>query len=410
LAAPRANADIAAIQQGALPQETAVLAAYDDAGKLEAYSRSWTNDWKYPVSKAEVAARLGKALDFLSAAAKNHPDNAELLLLTGLVAHYAYNVDVPQSYDKAMAALDAAQKLAGADIRAGWFHASILCQLSQPKAGADAMLAIEAGHGWNQLPAGFWDDYMECATVTNMPAHVLRAASYLEKLHARDSWMRTFLANGAAKRFDRFDRNRNYEPKEVWRGAQSGDNTEFTSTTCGVRFLAYGDWSVNQIAVTKGTCVAYFSTGPYKAKRGALRPSILVMVKEPDRDQTLEDFAVKFTQDGTFSAYTPTRCPADKCLAKSGIQTGMYKENGDGHGRILMFERDQPEFPGLLFEAPSMPPQAEEGKGTQYFRPSQIQERIPGKLYYVVLLDTAASIEEPAMKDFDFFLANLVVE
>ena len=43
-------------------------------------------------------------------------------------------------------------------------------------------------------------------------------------------------------------------------------------------------------------------------------------------------------------------------------------------------------------------------------RPSQIQQRIPGRLLYIVLLDTAASIEEPALKDFDFFLQNLTVE
>jgi hypothetical protein len=46
----------------------------------------------------------------------------------------------------------------------------------------------------------------------------------------------------------------------------------------------------------------------------------------------------------------------------------------------------------------------------KYYRPNQIQQRISGKLYYLVLLDTAASIEEPALKDFDFFLKNLTVE
>ncbi len=43
-------------------------------------------------------------------------------------------------------------------------------------------------------------------------------------------------------------------------------------------------------------------------------------------------------------------------------------------------------------------------------RPSQVQQRIPGKLYYVVSLDTASSIEAPAVKDFEFFLQNLTVE
>jgi hypothetical protein len=72
--------------------------------------------------------------------------------------------------------------------------------------------------------------------------------------------------------------------------------------------------------------------------------------------------------------------------------------------------RNEPEYPGLIFEAALEIPKPEAGKGPQFFRPSQIQQRIPGKLYYPVMLDTAASIEEPAMKDFDFFLQNLTVE
>jgi hypothetical protein len=46
----------------------------------------------------------------------------------------------------------------------------------------------------------------------------------------------------------------------------------------------------------------------------------------------------------------------------------------------------------------------------KYYRPSQTNQRIPGKLYYLVLLDVAASIEEPALKDYEFFLQNMIVE
>jgi len=88
----------------------------------------------------------------------------------------------------------------------------------------------------------------------------------------------------------------------------------------------------------------------------------------------------------------------------------MYKKDGDGHGRIVVFERDQPEFPGLIFEAPLEMPKSDGSESMKYYRPSQTQQRIPGKLYYLVMLDTAASIEEPAMKDFNFFLENLTVE
>jgi len=410
LGAPQAIADIAAIRQSALPQETAVLAAYDDVEKLEAFSSAWTNAWNYPVSKEEVAARLGKDLGFLSLAVKNHPDNIELLLLTGLVARYAYNLDVNGSHDVAIHVLEKATSLVPGDFRARWFRATLQCQTSELKAGAEGFLAIENERDWDQLPISFWKDYTNCATISNMPVHTLRAIGYLEKLSAPKPAGFDSAAEIAHERIVPFDPNRDYEPKEVWRGAQLGDNTEFISTTCGIRFLARGDWSVYKIAVTKGTCVAVFNTGPYRAKHGSLGPSIMVMVKQPERGQALDDFATKYGGDGVFTAYSPSRCPAEKCLAKAGIQAGMYKGNGDGHDRVLVFEREEPRFPGLIFEAPVDLPKADGGEGPKYYRPSETQGRIPGRLYYLVLLDTASSIEEPAMKDFDFFLANVVVE
>jgi hypothetical protein len=119
---------------------------------------------------------------------------------------------------------------------------------------------------------------------------------------------------------------------------------------------------------------------------------------------------MKYEKNGTFEPFLPARCPAAACIAMRGIQKGIYGKDGDGHGRVVVFERDQPEFPGLIFETPrEIPKSAGEG-GMKFYTPNQIQQRMPGKLYYLVMLDTAASIEEPAMKDFDFFLENLTVE
>ena len=133
-----------------------MLAALDDARELEPYSKSWTMKWEYPIPKEDVVARLGKDLGFLTLAMKGHPDNAELALLTGLVARYAYNLDVDGSYDAAMSALGAAEKLAPGDFRAGWFRATLECQTRELKAGAEEFLAIESSHAWDALPAAFW--------------------------------------------------------------------------------------------------------------------------------------------------------------------------------------------------------------------------------------------------------------
>jgi hypothetical protein len=410
LLTPCAFADVAAIHADRLPQETAVLAALDDAKELELYSHSWTNNWHFPIAKEDVATRLGKDLGFLTIALKSHPDNVELLLLTGLVARYAYNLDVEASYDITLNVLSQAQKLAPSDVRAPWFRATLLCQTTQPKAGADEFLAIENSHAWDQLPAAFWNDYVECAGVTNMPAHLLRAVDHLEKLHASSTVITTVLTNSTRKRIDPFDPKKKYEPKDVWSGANPGESPDFTSTMCGVRLRARGNWEVQQLAVNQGTCVAIFSTEHYQGTVHRLRPSVMLLVKQPEGNETLQEFSRRFSKNGIFEPFPPARCPAAACIAMKGVQPGMYKEDGDGYGRIVVFERDQPEFPGLIFESPREMPKSEGGEEVKYYRPSQTQQRIPGKLYYLVMLDTAASIEEPAMKDFDFFLENLVVE
>ena len=409
--APLAYADVSAIHSDRLPQETAVLAALDDATQLEPYSHSWSSNWRFEITKEEVATRLGKDLGFLTIALKSHPDNSELLLLTGLLASYAYNLDIDGSHETAIRVLEQVKKLAPSDFRASWFHATLLCQTMESKSGADEFLSVEASHAWDQLPVGFWLDYMECASITNMPAHVLRAANHLEKLHAPPSEMRRFFPDIARKRFDPFEPTKKYEPKDVWEGAKNGENTEFTSTMCGLRMRAHGSWEVNQIGQTKdGGCIAYFSTRSYKATVHDLHPSILVLVQQPKENETLQEYSKKFMTNGTFEPDALLRCPAASCLAMKAEEPGMYKKDGDGHGRIVIFEREQPEFPGLIFEAPMEIPKSDGGEGMKYYRPSQTLQRIPGKLYYLVMLDTAASIEEPALKDFDFFLQNLTVE
>jgi hypothetical protein len=269
-----ALSEVEAIHADRLPQETAILAALDDVKQLEPYCYSYTPDWKYSIAKEEVSTRLDKDLGFLTIALKSHPDNAELLLLTGLVARFEYNLDAPGSYETALNVLGQAQKLAPSDIRAPWFQATLLCQTAKPTTGAERMLDIEKGHAWDQLPAAFWDDYMACATVTNMPAHLLRAADHQEKLHAASLETRTVVTEATRKRYDAFDQTKVYDPKKVWAGTSSGDNTEFTSTTLYVAFRGvrinsrFGGKAVSTLGQPWLSLYRRSATAPLFARRG----------------------------------------------------------------------------------------------------------------------------------------------
>jgi hypothetical protein len=406
---PLLHADIAAIHADALPQETGVLAALDDARAMEPYSHVWWPDWNFPLSKQDVAKHLSKDLNSLVHALKKNPQNEELALLTGLVARYGYNVDVKGSQDVTLSALSQAETIDPTDVRGPWFHATFWCETLLPAEGVNEFLSLESSHPWDQLPAAFWIDYMECSYHAHMYAHVLRAADHLEKLHGDSTPLTNSYLDGSRKHFEPFD-SKKYDPRKIWQGYAEGSNTLITSTTCGVRFKVSENWKIDALDMVDGACVATFSTGPYKAAKGSLSPEIMVLVQKPLENETLEEFAGKFLTEGTYQPNAPTRCPADHCIALKGERPGMYRENGDGHPRAVIFERDEPAFPGLIFEAPAGDPKPDKPGPFTMHDPNQIQQRIPGRLYYFVLLDAAAPIEEPALKDFDFFLQNLTVE
>jgi hypothetical protein len=309
-----------------------------------------------------------------------------------------------------LAALETAARLAPVDVRGPWFHAAFLCETLKSHDGAEEFLAIEENHKWDELSAAFWDDYMDCASVTDMPEHALRAAEYLNKLHSPVSKRRSALVDIAQKRFNRFDPAKDYEPKDVWVEGAAGTDPTFTSTACGLRLQVRQEWRIERLAVMQGSCVAIFATGPYKGSASSLAPNVLVMVQRPENGETLEEYSKRFLTKGTFAPFTPVRCPAQRCIAMEGAQAGMYGKDGDGHPLTVFFERDEPEFPGLILESPILPPSLGPNKAPQYYRPNQMVYRIPGKLYYLVTLDAASSIEGPAAKDFEFFLEHLTVE
>lgn len=397
------------IHKDKLPQDKSVLQAYDEAAGMEEYARLWSPQWQYSISKDEVAAKLKQSLDALQAALKSSPDNEELALLTGLVAHYAYNVDDTSAFDVAGNSFAQAHKLMPDDYRPDWFLANHQCQSRLTDKGMEAFLSVESRLPWKQLPADFWNDYIACAILTNMPAHALRAGDYMDQLKTPPSEYRDELMNIARKRLTPSDASATYPAKEVWE--VSGDNKRpvFTSFLCGLSFGAMGTWRLSLADVKNGQCVAQFETGPYPSKAGDVIPNILVLVRQAREGESLEEFLKKFMNFPSPKSVNIARCPAEHCLAVESVVPNFYKAAGDGQVIMVAFQRTEPSFPGLVFEKPWALPQGEAGK-TSYYRPTTRLTRLRGTLYYLVTMDTASSVKDNAKSDFDNLLLDLKAE
>jgi hypothetical protein len=408
-AATPAMASLKDIHTDKLPQDPAVLKAFSDVQAVEEMVKIWHDPWTFDAPRATIGAQLKTSLDELVKANNAAPRNEEMLLLIGLVATYAYNADVGGSHNLATDVLAKAQKLAPNDYRPEWFLGNLQCQTLEVKQGMGRLLAIESSLKWDQLSTGFWDDYLYCAYATYMPAHALRASSYITKLNAAPSKDRDSVIDMARTRFISPDPAKDYSWKEMWFGDQADSTFLFANNMFGAQISVASTWPITLGDLQKEISTVQIKTGPHPGKNGGVTPNILVFMRAPKDGETLTQFVQSLMPGKSPKPIAATVCPVEECLAFGDDNASVYADEGGGHAIVTVFKRKGPEFPGLLFEKPFAPPSPGDGK-TTYSRPAQRIHRLGGELYYLVLLDFADSISKDSKADYETFLKSMIVE
>ena len=392
-----------------LPQETAILAALDDARQMESYSSAWVAQWNFDLTKEEVSTRLTKDLALLSLAQKHHSENAELQLLTGVVAHYAYNLDV-HSYDTAINSFVASLKISSKDYRGRWFRANTVCQTPDSQGGGKEFLEIENDMGSSALPVDFWDEYIVCMILTNMPEHALRAGQYISMRHVQSSALREEYLDIARKRYSAFEAAKEYKPSEAFEGRiLENKKVEFTSTACGIRYQTQPQWYMEKIGLAGGVCVVALRLQETDEQEKAKTPRIILTVSSALRYKNLEGFVLLNSTSMSMVLEAATFCPTNECISNQGTKEGANHSNKVRFHNVV-FERNPPKYPGLIFEQPASFPQSGRENSMYTYSVSQRIARIPGKLNYLVRLESTIENADDAEKSFQDFLKNIIVE
>jgi hypothetical protein len=405
-------AQLRQIDPAKFPEDQRVQTVFSKVRPIEYMAHSWSSTWSYDTPKTQVASLLRSSLHDLRSAEASAPQNEELLLLTGIVAHLAYNVDVENTYEVAVQSFEKAHELAPADYRPEWFLASHRCQSNELKTGMEQMLAIEGQKLWRALPVDFWDDYINCSTISLMPAHTLRAIDHA--VHLGESPTSYSLAvQMANNRFKSTDADTVYSAHDAWQTTKRDGDVQFASDVCGIGFSAHGDWHLDIRDVAKGTCLLMIETGPYPSKSGQATPTIMILSRPAKPEEQLDDFVHSLTTLKYPSArsFTAPSCPSDRCTAFEIVTDALYPSEGGAHLLVVGFAARAPDFPGLLFERPTAPSEPKpEKKTSYYYRPDDRLHRMPGVLYTVVLLDSNASIFEKAVEDFQYVLKSIQLD
>jgi len=403
-------ASLKEIQREKLPRDPSVEKAYADLTTIESMVRYWSQNWTFKTPKEEVVAQLKGSLKTIKEATAAHPENEELWLLTGLVAGYAYNLDLDGAYELAIDSLGKAKRLSPDDFRPQWFQSRLVCQTQKTKEGMDGFLALEYRAAPGRLPADFWDDYLFCTTVTNMPAHALRAADHLQALHASPSDYRDELVKINGKRFLAADAAESYKSAAIWSNYKTDQAVNFVNTMFGFQFSTPPDWKISLGDAQGGQTAVQIEMNSFKTTAGEVTPNILIVARRPRNGETLDEFMKTFLKGQPAVAAKVSECPSQECIAAEQVGKGMYGAAGDGHAIMAAFQREEPAFPGILFEQPLGLPDPGESKEVKYYHPEERFHRLQGTLYYFVLLDTASSILDRATIEYAKFLLTLKAE
>jgi hypothetical protein len=403
-----ALSQIRQIDRTKLPQDGAVQSAYSDLLPIDQFARTYEAKWRFPVPKDEVASRFLLALHTLENAQKQAPTNKELQLFTGLVAHLAYNLDIEEAYNPAMKLL---QAQASEDFRAAWFLGIHQCQSNNAVGGMQQLLRVETSS--TSLPGAFWLDYANCASVTSMPVHAVRA--YDNAKSAADGTPNDAqLEQIARNRLKRSDPTASYPAKQVWYAQQTGDRVRFTSNICGESFTAKANSPVSINDVSKGSCTVTITSEKYPTRDGSATATLLVLTQTPHEAESLEAYSQRMLKDPRYAGKTPLTgvpCPVATCLTFEIITDKLYKSEGGGHLLAVFFQSEQPDYPGLRIETPQPLPKAPSGSGQPaFFTSNETLQRFNGTLYTFVALDANQDIYARSRAEFDDLLKSLLVD
>jgi hypothetical protein len=415
--AVQAHPQVREIDRSKLPQTKTMQQIYADLLPIDRYARSPVNalTWHYPVPKTEIESQFLRAFQTLEKQQKLEPENKELQVFTGLVAHLAYNLGVDEDYRFSFNLL---QSLAAEDYRASWFLGMNQCQTDDPVRGMQRFLRIE--NTSPVLPSDFWEDYANCAGIANMPVHAVRAYDTQRKI-TQTVPSDEQLEQSARDRIKPGSVITTYPSKQAWINEKAPDGNRLTSKVCGESFLVKPTYHLNIADVVHGTCIVTIDTEQYPSRYGPSSGSLLLLTQAARQGESLSAFArrilqaftqnvVKDPSEGSTAPIEGIHCPVASCQSFEISTKKLYKSEGGAHLIAIFFQADQPDYPGLRFESPQPLPKVTATGAKPISATDEAPQRFEGPLYTFVTLDANQDIYPRARIDFDDLLKSLIVD
>jgi hypothetical protein len=390
-----------------LPQDVYFLNNMAKMKELEPYVEDWVYEWNFKIGKDEVINEIKKLHLEIDRYLENDSSNGELFLYSGLVAHYAYNLDLQEYWELAEANLLKAKELMKNDFRPDWFLGLHYVKSEQAKEGMNLFLNIASER---DIENGlFWEDYAFSAYSSQMLQNTVMGLDKAKEIHRKDSQYEKLFGKKIRKKFVVPGNNSKLEVKKLWTLSKSDSLINFACFPLGYKLSVPLHWRVQPFPYQKRTAGFYIEIEPIKGIKGDVISTMTIFAHVAKKKESIEDFMKKFVK----SDFDLNEYELDLGLNEFSYvytDSNVYSEEGGARVLLACFERDEPKYSGVKLEEPRE--LSNTSSGVQYYGldTDKVFSRFKGRLFYVIVLECSESIFDKSLSEFNRTLKSFVVE
>jgi hypothetical protein len=390
-----------------LPQDENVLNGMAEMKKLEPFVEDPIYEWNFGIDKNDVIVKVRTLYNEIGRYSENDPQNGELFLYSGLMAHYAYNLDLQEYGELTEANLQKAKKLMKDDFRPDWFLGLHYVKSEHVNEGMNLFLEISGK--WEIENGLFWEDFALSAFFSQMLQNAIMGLDKAKGILHTDSEYEELFGKEIREKFEVPEKNSKIETKQLWTQIKSDSRNDFISFPLGYRISIPADWKVQPLPYKNGTAGLNIEMEPIKGIEGDVVSTISILAYVPNENESFEDFMKKFMKPD---------CDLKEYDLNLGLNefsyvctnNNIYSQEGGARILLVYFEREEPEYKGAKLEGLQEFPDTTSDFTFYDLTEDRAFTRFNGKLFYLVILDSCESIFEKGLSEFNRTLKSFAVE
>ncbi|NLW48317.1 MAG: hypothetical protein GXY86_13410 [Firmicutes bacterium] len=380
--------------------------------RLEPMVVNWTPTWSYNVPKEDIEKKLIAYYQELDNYSSQYPDNLELALFKGLVAHYAYNLDLKEYYQLAIKSFQQAAAIDSTDYRVDWYWGVHLVKSNNIKAGMEKLQSVKnIEPNPKKLPFSYWEDFAYCSLIARMPSHVLLGVERAKQTKTKRSKdMLNTLAQHAANQLKEPPQDSQLGPDQVWTVYQDSDHINYRNRIFGFTLQVPASWLAEPTGCQNNSAAIFIIPPTKKGLTGEVSSTMLLLARWMKAGEDINDFLSEVLDPRYSFKEVQSDLNWEGVKAYQGTAEDVYSDEAGARNCLIAFSRKEPEQPGLLLEFPVELNQSDSEAVVSYYRSEDEYTRFSGEIYYLLILDTTDSVYEEAKEEFDLVIKNLIVE